>query len=49
MVSTQSSDVFRVLQSFMSETAARLVLKGTLESLQLRPDALSSQDLPLVI
>ena len=49
LANTHSTDIFRVLQTFMSETAARLVLKGTLESLQLRAEALSAQDLPRII
>ncbi|MCK8496506.1 ATP-binding protein [Myxococcus fulvus] len=44
-----SSQLLGVLQHFMSETAARLVLRGTLEPLRLSADTLGTAELPRVI
>ena len=44
-----SAQLLGVLQQFMSETAARLVLRGTLESLRLSAESLSTLDLPRVL
>nr|WP_323394661.1 ATP-binding protein [Myxococcus guangdongensis] len=44
-----SSQLLGVLQHFMSETAARLVLRGTLEPLRLNADTLGTSELPRVI
>ncbi|WP_407667152.1 ATP-binding protein [Myxococcus qinghaiensis] len=44
-----STQLLGVLQHFMTETAARLVLRGTLESLRLSADALGPAELPRVI
>ncbi|QDE96727.1 ATP-binding protein [Myxococcus xanthus] len=41
--------LLRVLQQFMSETAARLVLRGTVESLRLSLNTATSADLPRII
>ncbi|WP_426751048.1 ATP-binding protein [Myxococcus sp. Y35] len=41
--------VLRVLQQFMSETAARLVLRGTLEPLRLSLDTVTPAELPRII
>jgi serine/threonine-protein kinase RsbT len=43
------TELLRVLQQFMSETAARLVLRGTLEPLRLSLDSVGSAELPRVI
>lgn len=43
------TELLRVLQQFMSETAARLVLRGTLEPLRLSADSVGSAELPRVI
>lgn len=44
-----SAQLLSVLQHFMSETAARLVLRGTLESLRVPADTMSAAELPRVI
>ncbi|AGC44472.1 Ser/Thr protein kinase [Myxococcus stipitatus DSM 14675] len=44
-----SAQLLSVLQHFMSETAARLVLRGTLESLRVSADTMSVAELPRVI
>lgn len=44
-----SAELLGVLRHFMPETAARLVLRGTLESLRLSADALGAVELPRVI
>ncbi|MFP2963760.1 ATP-binding protein [Myxococcus sp. 1LA] len=41
--------LLRVLQQFMSETAARLVLRGTLEPLRLTLDTVPASELPRII
>ncbi|WP_141589773.1 MULTISPECIES: ATP-binding protein [unclassified Myxococcus] len=43
------SALFRVLRQFMSETAAQLVLRGTVESLRLSLDTATTADLPRII
>ncbi|QQR47013.1 ATP-binding protein [Myxococcus xanthus] len=43
------SALLRVLQQFMSETAAWLVLRGTVESLRLSLDTATAADLPRII
>ncbi|WP_370643918.1 ATP-binding protein [Myxococcus sp. RHSTA-1-4] len=43
------ADVLRVLQLFMSDTAARLVLRGTLEPLRLSAETVGAAELPRVI
>ncbi|MCY1015125.1 ATP-binding protein [Pyxidicoccus sp. MSG2] len=43
------TELLRVLQQFMSETAARLVLRGTLEPLRLSLESVGSAELPRVI
>ncbi|QSQ27711.1 serine/threonine protein kinase [Pyxidicoccus parkwayensis] len=43
------TELLRVLQQFMSETAARLVLRGTLEPLRLSAESVGSAELPRVI
>ncbi|MBU8895631.1 serine/threonine protein kinase [Corallococcus sp. M34] len=43
------AQLLRVLQGFMSETAARLVLRGTLEPLKLSASSLRAEDLPRII
>lgn len=44
-----STQLLGVLQHFMTETAARLVLRGTLEPLRLSADTLGAAELPRVI
>ncbi|QSQ16468.1 ATP-binding protein [Myxococcus landrumensis] len=44
-----SAQLLSVLQHFMSETAARLVLRGTLESLRVSADTMGVAELPRVI
>lgn len=44
-----NSALLLALQQFMSETAARLVLRGTVESLRLTLDSATSADLPRII
>jgi serine/threonine-protein kinase RsbT len=46
---TMCAELLRVLQQFMSETAARLVLRGTLEPLRLSLESVGSSELPRVI
>ncbi|MFP2912118.1 serine/threonine protein kinase, partial [Pyxidicoccus sp. 3LFB2] len=43
------AELLRVLQQFMSETAARLVLRGTLEPLRLSLESVGASELPRVI
>ncbi|WP_164017175.1 ATP-binding protein [Pyxidicoccus trucidator] len=43
------AELLRVLQQFMSETAARLVLRGTLEPLRLSLESVNASELPRVI
>lgn len=43
------AELLRVLQQFMSDTAARLVLRGTLEPLRLSLESLGAAELPRVI
>ncbi|MBL0693605.1 ATP-binding protein [Comamonas sp. JC664] len=46
---TVCAGVLRVLQQFMSETAARLVLRGTLEPLRLSLESATQAELPRII
>ncbi|QDE89680.1 serine/threonine protein kinase [Myxococcus xanthus] len=43
------SALLRVLQQFMAETAARWVLRGTVESLRLSLDTATAADLPRIV
>ncbi|MCP3141087.1 ATP-binding protein [Pyxidicoccus xibeiensis] len=43
------AELLRVLQQFMSDTAARLVLRGTLEPLRLSLESVGAAELPRVI